>query len=529
MGKLVVGVARFLLVCALVLPSTLLVSTEAFAYGETLAVSPLWGPLGRTVTLIGTGWIDHARLGWDVPIWIGFANEVARGKPDANGEFSVRVTIPLNPPPQEIINGKLRIGAIIGNGGAADAFYTISNTPLPGCVNAHFIGVHGTLEGPDALNLVPFVSKVIDETWKNFYGLAKERGEDNVKGCALDYAGSLENLLAGAVDPGVEELDEYIRDEILKVCPTQSIVLAGYSLGAWIIDDWLRRNKDVWPNIVAVELYGDPLWHRAGNAYLGGPIVSYDGVARLLGLHLGVLRDRPDPYMDNQQGPVGLSDRWQSRCLHGDPICGEGYRDTRPQRTDTVLRCMPDADCKHKKYAFKPAELGSLVTLGTRCTDLPKQSLGSNGQTGVGLTTRGAGFLAMKAFPDVLKPGDTPHPKIMLVETFREGEEPLVFFRLFFTDPGNTATGFGFRGAKGSLWAEENHPFSSPSYGRVSPGRIEYPFNHLCGTSSAYESDVEAWLYDRAGQRSQSITVHLACSAPSEVVTPFPAVSGIAR
>jgi hypothetical protein len=32
---------------------------------------------------------DHAIRGWDVPIWIGFANEVGRGKPDANGE-SVR-------------------------------------------------------------------------------------------------------------------------------------------------------------------------------------------------------------------------------------------------------------------------------------------------------------------------------------------------------------------------------------------------------------------------------------------------------
>jgi hypothetical protein len=118
-------------------------------------------------------------------------------------------------------------------------------------------------------------------------------------------------------------------------------------------------------------------------------------------------------------------------------------------------------------------------------------------------------------------------PKIMRAETFREGV--MVFFRLFFTDPNNDATEFGFRGANGSGWAEETHPFSDPSYGRVFPGRIEYPFNHLCGTGSEYESDVEAWIDDSYGLRSPSVTVHLACSAPSEVATRYRTTRGIAR
>jgi hypothetical protein len=101
-------------------------------------------------------------------------------------------------------------------------------------------------------------------------------------------------------------------------------------------------------------------------------------------------------------------------------------------------------------------------------------------------------------------------PEITRVETFREGD--LVFFRLFYTDPNNDAVGFGFRGAHGSPWAEETHPFSDPSFGRVSPGIVEYPFNHLCETGPAYESDVEAWIYDSAGLISPSVTVHLACS-----------------
>lgn len=112
-------------------------------------------------------------------------------------------------------------------------------------------------------------------------------------------------------------------------------------------------------------------------------------------------------------------------------------------------------------------------------------------------------------------------PKIEGVETFREGV--LVFFRLSFTDPNNDAEGFGFRGA---VWAEETHPFSNPSYGRVSPGRIAYPFNHGCGTGSEFESDVEAWIYDSTGLRSPSVTVHLACSAPESSLPPDPGEAG---
>ncbi len=114
-------------------------------------------------------------------------------------------------------------------------------------------------------------------------------------------------------------------------------------------------------------------------------------------------------------------------------------------------------------------------------------------------------------------------PEIVRVETFREGD--MVFFRLFFTDPNDDAEGFGFRGAKGSGWAEETHPLSSPSYGRVSPGQIEYPFNHLCETGPAQESDVEAWIYDSAGLISPSVTVHLACDAPTETIPTITVIS----
>ena len=142
---------------------------------------------------------------------------------------------------------------------------------------------------------------------------------------------------------------------------------------------------------------------------------------------------------------------------------------------------------------------------------------------GYGLTANGAKFLAMKAFQQ------TAGLEIVQTETFREGE--LVFFRVFFHNPdsdndvNNNPVAFAFVGVNGSGWAQEYHPFSSPSYGRVflgHPGRLEYPFNHLCDTGPQSESDVAVWIYDRAGRQSQPKTIHLACLAPSEVITPFP-------
>lgn len=102
-------------------------------------------------------------------------------------------------------------------------------------------------------------------------------------------------------------------------------------------------------------------------------------------------------------------------------------------------------------------------------------------------------------------------PAITRSETFVEGV--LVYARVFYSDPDGDTDGFGFRGANGSGWAEESHPFSSPSYGRVIPGGVEYPFNHACGQPNQYESDVEFWVYDKTNVRSPSITIHLSCSA----------------
>jgi hypothetical protein len=114
-------------------------------------------------------------------------------------------------------------------------------------------------------------------------------------------------------------------------------------------------------------------------------------------------------------------------------------------------------------------------------------------------------------------PTSSPHPTptITSVGTYTQGE--LVYFDIHYADPGNDAEGFGFVGVNGSSWAEESHPFTSPSYGIVGQDSIAYPFNEECGTAQQYDSYVEAWIYDTAGDRSTPVTIHLVCASAGGV------------
>jgi hypothetical protein len=100
-------------------------------------------------------------------------------------------------------------------------------------------------------------------------------------------------------------------------------------------------------------------------------------------------------------------------------------------------------------------------------------------------------------------------PQITQTSTYQKGV--LVYVRVQYSDPSHYAQGFGFVGANGAQWAEENHSFADPSYGIPGPDRIDYPFNLGCGTSSESSSDVQFWINDTAGGRSQPEIIHLAC------------------
>jgi hypothetical protein len=58
---------------------------------------------------------------------------------------------------------------------------------------------------------------------------------------------------------------------------------------------------------------------------------------------------------------------------------------------------------------------------------------------------------------------------------------------------------------------QATYPFSSPDAGIAGPDSIAYPLNLECGTVGQHVAEVEAWIYDAAGQSSQPVQISLAC------------------
>jgi hypothetical protein len=100
-----------------------LLTASASAVGEQITISPTSGPPVTTVTVNGSGWQDHASRGWDVPIQID-GRTLATAHPDANGNFSVQITIPESAAP----GSKLRIDALLGNGSSASAWFDVTES-----------------------------------------------------------------------------------------------------------------------------------------------------------------------------------------------------------------------------------------------------------------------------------------------------------------------------------------------------------------------------------------------------------------
>ena len=103
-----------------------------------------------------------------------------------------------------------------------------------------------------------------------------------------------------------------------------------------------------------------------------------------------------------------------------------------------------------------------------------------------------------------------PVPQITSAGTYQQGA--WVYLDVQFADPGQDAQGFGFTGVVDSRWVEETYPFSSPGPGIVGPDNVAYPVNLGCGTAAQHEGEVEAWIYDTAGARSQPVVIRLDCT-----------------
>jgi hypothetical protein len=196
-------------------------------------------------------------------------------------------------------------------------------------------------QGPDGSNL-PW-SPEISTTLATFEKLTPK--ETTVDGIFLEYPSPLVkwqknkgewwSTLAWSKDRGVENLESVIRS-VLGKCADPKIVLAGYSMGAWVIDEWLHYHREYWPHIRGVVLYGDPQWYRKDGDFV------YVGLARQLST-----KD-VGPYPPDQDYPA-----WKSYCLIGDAVCGEGYELLSEKTIQPIAAndCQSEnVPCPHKNY-----------------------------------------------------------------------------------------------------------------------------------------------------------------------------------
>ncbi|MFH8394269.1 cutinase family protein [Streptomyces sp. NPDC018036] len=195
----------------------------------------------------------------------------------------------------------------------------------------HFVGLHGLNERSDLR------SPSINATWKTFESAVAAKGarpeRDSVTFPEVTTREFVDGTLKsrpGAepdVNAGVLALEETM-DRVAKKCPTTKFVLAGYSLGAWVVDKFLLTDSRRRPQVLAAQLYGDPQWNEPGNE---------QGLAVILGRRL-------------RTGYPPFADRVQSLCNHRDPICGTGYRagtlDLTRRIADTLnVKCPGSPHC----------------------------------------------------------------------------------------------------------------------------------------------------------------------------------------
>jgi serine/threonine protein kinase len=112
----------------------------------------------------------------------------------------------------------------------------------------------------------------------------------------------------------------------------------------------------------------------------------------------------------------------------------------------------------------------------------------------------------------------SPVPQITRAGTYQQGI--WVYFDVHYADPGNDARGLGFVGINGFRPVAGTYPFSSPDRGIAGPDSIAYPIDLECGTAGQHTAEVEAWIYDTAGARSEPVMIHLACQAGPDAVSP---------
>ena len=141
------------------------------------------------------------------------------------------------------------------------------------CGTPVFFGLHGMGEGPSSD--IPTDSPEI---------MGFDAAQNLISGAVLNvpvpyptvsasYWDVLDAASAGplrnAVNAGESALQSYVASWTSGCSLSQDkIALVGYSMGAWVINKWLKDHPGEWIMISAVVLYGDPCWKDGADAGL---------------------------------------------------------------------------------------------------------------------------------------------------------------------------------------------------------------------------------------------------------------------
>ncbi|MFJ1975245.1 cutinase family protein [Streptomyces sp. NPDC087903] len=330
----------------LTLAATLLSPGSARAQGETIILDPAEGPEKTSVTVTGHGWIDAA--GHDVSITIR-TTEVTTAHPDSHGDFETHLTIPEGTPP-----GPITIGASSGNSHASAPFKVTEPTPVStppsppseeDCPEWLVFGVKGVKPPPLAGDTLPFADKIIEEaqtlhgvenvgvTWLDyerpafkdvFTGNAVQAAvnaatsEPQPQGLLLPFGkDALPPALLKGREDGVNRAVGLLRLQAAR-CPNQHFILAGHSLGAWVLGDALPELRELYPRVDAVLLAGDPMFDPDSSAAERPDTLDQAGPLKTMGIAAHALGLRKPSYL-----PEELLDVAQSYCYASplDPIC----------------------------------------------------------------------------------------------------------------------------------------------------------------------------------------------------------------
>ena len=247
----------------------------------------------------------------------------------------------------------LAVGVPPAAAAARSAASSCDTTPV-------FFGLHGMAEGPSPT--IEKVSNLLTDL---------DHAQNNISGAVLtaplSYVTVAFNLWddlkqtpnSGPLTDAVQDGEDNLQSALVsytKGCKTTQdrIVLVGYSMGAWVINQWLSdpKYRSEWSMIKGVLLYGDPCWING----------SDEGLAR----GFGASGCMPASSYPAPVAGAAFKIPVEGWCANLDGVCGQNWHAkgnpvALADELSNAIGCTVLANCNHKQYWYAGASSSDLV------------------------------------------------------------------------------------------------------------------------------------------------------------------------